>query len=143
MIVQDLQPYKDEAMEILYKVFVRYFPDQPKEWFISQISDSDVKLSLGYVQDGKLVAIYILKLEAFPFGNYPGIGLRGDALAVLHEYRGNHIFEKFLAYIKENYQVDYLWGTQAKVLNNIGFWMKYRVLVREDDAHYYTVQALK
>lgn len=143
MIIQDISSRKVEALDLMYEVFSPYFPNQPRSWFDSQVHDINWNLSLGFEKEGKLIAIYLVKPSRnFNFKKELK-GLRGDALAVKKEERGQKIAEQFLAFIKENYDFDYLWGTQDKKLENLPFWLKHRFVVEETNSHYITAQYLK
>ncbi len=141
VIIQDLSSRKEETIKLIQEVFQEYWKEANTQWFKDQLNTVNIEKSLGILINDQLVAVYLMKEE-----NYPGIngkGLHGEALAIKKEYRGQRMPLIFFDYIKANYDHDYLWGTASKKLNNLGFWLKYRTLLKEDDSRYYTIQYLK
>jgi hypothetical protein len=83
MIIKDLSNRKKEIINILIKVFQEYWPEASDLWFEEQIKDVNMEISLGYIKDDKLIAIYLLKDESCY--TLQGKGIHGEALAVLPE----------------------------------------------------------
>lgn len=140
MITSNLTTRLDEVSEVLFQVFKEYFPNETKESIFKQVQEANFEISLGYIVQDKLVAVYILKPEQDPLNILSGKGLRGDALAVLPDYRKQGIAKTFLKHIGKTYgyQYDYFWGTQALVINNIDFWKKYRTILKTDEKRVYS-----
>ena len=119
---------------------------------------NNISICLEY--NNKIVGVYLLheksinlfiseiknnKIKDFPFKNTEIIleeklsdnGLQGIALCVKNEYRSLGFGKKLKEYTyKMGY--DYIWGVQAKDLNNISFWQQTRRLFAESPTRYAT-----
>jgi hypothetical protein len=67
------------------------------------------------------------------------IGVEGVLLAIDEDIRGLGFGNKLKDYPK-SIGVDYIWGQQFKALNNLGDWLKRRVLVHETENVYITME---
>ena len=141
MIIQGLSQYKEDLVEILFQAYNPYYPDMSKKDILEALDPIDYDLSLGYIKEGKLVAVYILKELNEPTNNYKGKGLRGDALAVIPLLQRKGIGDSLVEYVKEKFgnNYDYFWGTQAFVLKNELFWNKHRSIYYKDSKRNYSI----
>ncbi len=102
------------------------------------------------IENGEIVGFSIFENYSifdfsndFNYINYKNkSGLMGIAMGIMPNYQrkgyGSLLINKSM---KLNY--DYIWGGNAKSLNNIGFWKKYRMVVGEDEKNYITLIDIK
>jgi GNAT superfamily N-acetyltransferase len=106
----------------------------------------DLQLSLAAMIEGKVVGGYVLSKRNLPtqfdaaWAN--GLaGLCGEALMVAPAHRGRgigHLLRQAPAQIPG---FDYLWGQQARNLNNLSAWLKRRHHVAAFPGHHVTLEA--
>ena len=66
-------------------------------------------------------------------------GAQGLALYLDPRYRGKGIGKQLMD-LPKTLGFDYVWGGQAKGLNNLNYWLKRRILIDENDFCYHTLE---
>ena len=107
-------------------------------------SEANWDNSLKLVDDsGNIVGTYILGDSQLPTElstDYVELnGIEGVLLFIKEEFRGQGWGEKLKDY-PIMLEVDYIWGQQFKLLNNLDMWLKRRKLVADIGDVYFTVE---
>ena len=114
---------------------------------------TDFLISKKAVLDDKIIGCYLLKGESVNTQEINWLenldlyqarrGLQGVALGILKEYRGLAYGRQLRDSALTLSQYDYIWGGQAKQLNNLDNWLGYgRRLVGETECSFVTLMDL-
>ena len=111
---------------------------------------SDFSISRKAVLNGKIIGCYLLNDDSILSYNFSSIedlsnyhyqeGLQGVALGILKEYRGLSFGRKLRDSALMLPHIDYIWGFNVKILNNLENWKRYgRRQVGENESSYVTL----
>jgi GNAT superfamily N-acetyltransferase len=114
---------------------------------------TDFAISKKAVLDGKIIGCYLLNdqsVHSYPMNWLENLdlyqtrcGLQGVALGILKEYRGYGYGRQLRDSTLCLNEYDYIWGGQAKQLNNLDNWLGYgRRLVGETVCDFITLMDL-
>ena len=114
---------------------------------------TDFSISKKAVLDGEIIGCYLLNNESVHSWEMnwkenldlykTRRGLQGVALGILKEYRGRSYGRQLRDSALSLSEYDYIWGLQAKQLNNLDNWLGYgRRLVGETGGDFITLMDL-
>jgi hypothetical protein len=115
---------------------------------------SDFSISWKAVLNGKTIGCYLLNEESitsYDFNSLENLSsyrdkksLQGVALGILKEYRGYSYGRQLRDSALSLSGYDYIWGFNARILNNLPNWLQYgRRLVGETESSYVTLMDLE
>ena len=151
-----VEPVEDPDIDYILEMCVKLFSeavnfDYSELFFYCY---ADFSISKKAVLDGKIIGCYLLKGEAVHSLEINWLenldlyqtrrGLQGVALGILKEYRGLTYGRQLRDSALTLSQYDYIWGGQAKQLNNLDNWLGYgRRLVGESECSFVTLMDLE
>jgi len=135
-----LEGLKQQAIELACNAFQHIVP---RESVPPQLLFSMEKISIGLLIGERIIGAYFLDAhKMWEIKDDDLVGIQGDALVVIPEYQGYGYGSLLRAIPSRMPGVDYIWGMQHKGLNNIDDWLKRRIMFKDMNSCFITVEPL-